>query len=101
MHAAFDQRAHGGFNSNLPGFPRCGLICTTRSAHATISSDDLKKLRRERIALLEGFDETGKGLAGRGSAITPCSRVEPTDDGGVSATDFKWVGYYRAAGSTG
>ncbi len=64
--------------------------------HHTFSArGDLNKLQRERIALLEGFDETRKGLAGLWLGYTAVLKVEPTDDGGVSATGFKWVGDYK------
>jgi uncharacterized protein YecT (DUF1311 family) len=63
--------------------------------HTRSARGDLGKLLRERIALLEGFDETRKGLLGLWLGYTAVLKVEPTDDGGVSAAGFKWVGDYK------
>ena len=56
---------------------------------------DLGKLQRERIALLEGFDENRKGLAGLWLGHTAVLSVELADGDGVSAKGFKWVGDYK------
>ena len=56
---------------------------------------DVGKLQRERIALLEGFDENREGLAGLWLGHTAVLKIEPTDDGGVRAVGFKWVGDYK------
>jgi uncharacterized protein YecT (DUF1311 family) len=63
--------------------------------HTRSARGDLGRLLRERIAVLEGFDETRKGLVGLWLGYTAVLKVEPTDDGGVSATGFKWVGDYK------
>jgi uncharacterized protein YecT (DUF1311 family) len=56
---------------------------------------DVGKLQRERIAMLEGFDEGRQGLAGLWLGHTAVLNVELTDDGVVSAKGFKWVGDYK------
>lgn len=55
-----------------------------------LARDDLNKLQRERIALLEGFDENRKGLAGLWLSYTAVLKVEATDDGGIEANGWKW-----------
>lgn len=51
---------------------------------------ELNKMQRERIALLEGFDETRSGLAGAWMSYTAILNVTPTTDGGLKAVGWKW-----------
>ncbi|MBI5262112.1 MAG: DUF1311 domain-containing protein [Bradyrhizobium sp.] len=56
----------------------------------TDARDKLDRLQRERIALLENFDENRKGLAGIWLSHTAILNVAPTDDGGLWAEGWKW-----------
>jgi uncharacterized protein YecT (DUF1311 family) len=50
----------------------------------------LNKMQRERIALLDGFDENRKGLAGVWLSSTAILNVTPTEDGGLQGQGWKW-----------
>ncbi len=56
----------------------------------TDARDKLDRLQRERIALLEGFDETRVGLAGLWLSSTAILKVTPRADGGLKAEGWKW-----------
>jgi uncharacterized protein YecT (DUF1311 family) len=58
--------------------------------HTTDARFELDSLQRERIALLEGFDEKRIGLAGLWLSYTGILKVTPTDDGGLEAKGWKW-----------
>jgi uncharacterized protein YecT (DUF1311 family) len=51
---------------------------------------ELNGLQRERIALLEGFDDKRKGLAGVWLSYTAILEVTPTQNGGLKAHGWKW-----------
>jgi uncharacterized protein YecT (DUF1311 family) len=51
--------------------------------------DDVERLQRERIALLEGFDENRKGFAGVWLAYNAILEVK-SEDGGLSSKGWKW-----------
>lgn len=53
--------------------------------------DRLDRLQRERIALLEGFDDKRSGLAGTWLAYNAVIEVTVDKDGGVSAKGWKWT----------
>jgi len=50
----------------------------------------LDRMQRERIALLEGFDENRKGLAGVWLSSTAILKVTPTEDGGLRGVGWTW-----------
>lgn len=52
--------------------------------------DRLYLLQRERIALLEGFDEKRNGLAGVWLAYNAIIKVTANDDGSLKAEGWKW-----------
>jgi uncharacterized protein YecT (DUF1311 family) len=51
---------------------------------------ELDSLQRERIALLEGFDDKRTGLAGVWLSYTAILNVTAEKDGGISAKGWKW-----------
>ena len=57
--------------------------------HTQAARNDLSKLQRERIALLEGFDENRKGLAGLWLGYTAIIKITVTKDG-LEAKGWKW-----------
>jgi uncharacterized protein YecT (DUF1311 family) len=58
--------------------------------HTVDGRDQLKLLQRERIALLEGFDEGRKGLAGTWLGYTAILKVNADGDS-ISADGWKWT----------
>lgn len=58
--------------------------------HVGDARETLDRLQRERIALLEGFDETRKGLAGLWLSHNAALNVTPAEDGGLQAKGRKW-----------
>jgi hypothetical protein len=58
--------------------------------YAGSARDALLRLKRGRMALLEGFDENRKGLGGVWLSYTAMLTVTQKDDGSVSAEGFKW-----------
>jgi uncharacterized protein YecT (DUF1311 family) len=64
---------------------------TTYFMHFTSDARDrINKMQRERLALLEGFDETRTGVAGVWLSATAILKVTKTDEGDVSAEGWKW-----------
>jgi uncharacterized protein YecT (DUF1311 family) len=57
------------------------------TAHARTK---LNRLQRERIALLDGFDEKRSGLAGVWLSYTAVLKVTVADDGSIKASGWKW-----------
>jgi len=57
--------------------------------HTHAARIDLDRLQRERIALLEGFDENRKGLAGLWLGYTAIIKITVTKDG-LQAKGWKW-----------
>jgi uncharacterized protein YecT (DUF1311 family) len=51
---------------------------------------DVERLQRERIALLEGFDENRKGLAGVWLAYNAVLEVKDEGDGALGSKGWKW-----------
>lgn len=51
---------------------------------------ELDSLQRERVALLEGFDEKRSGLAGIWISYTAILNVTTSSDGGLQAKGWKW-----------
>ncbi len=58
--------------------------------HTVDGRDQLKLLQRERIALLEGFDESRKGLAGLWLGYTAILKVK-VEGASISADGWKWT----------
>jgi len=59
--------------------------------HLSAARDDLDKLQRERIALLEGFDEKRNGLVGLWLSHNAILNVTRAEDGdGLRAKGWKW-----------
>jgi uncharacterized protein YecT (DUF1311 family) len=58
--------------------------------HRMEGRDKLDALQRERIALLEGFDETRTGFAGVWLGYNAILKVTTTADGGLEAKGWKW-----------
>jgi uncharacterized protein YecT (DUF1311 family) len=74
-----------------PEFLHPGWNKTTYFMHFTSDGRDrLNKMQRERIALLEGFDETRTGIAGVWLSSTAILKVTRADDGGLKAEGWKW-----------
>jgi uncharacterized protein YecT (DUF1311 family) len=51
---------------------------------------ELDSMQRERIALLEGFDDKRTGLVGVWLSYTGILNVTTADDGGIAAKGWKW-----------
>ena len=51
---------------------------------------DLNNMQRERVTLLEGFDENRKGLAGVWLSYTAILNVTQMEDGGLEGKGWKW-----------
>jgi len=63
----------------------------TSAMHYTVfGRERLNSLQRERIALLEGFDDKRIGLAGTWLAYNAIIKVTVDKDGSVSAQGWKW-----------
>ena len=63
----------------------------TSAMHYTVSGrDHLNSLQRERIALLEGFDDKRTGLAGTWLAYNAIIRITVDKEGAVDAQGWKW-----------
>lgn len=63
----------------------------TSAMHYTVfGRDRLNGLQRERIALLEGFDDKRTGLAGTWLAYNAVIRITVDKDGAVDAQGWKW-----------
>lgn len=63
----------------------------TSAMHYTVfGRDRLDSLQRERIALLEGFDDKRTGLAGTWLAYNAVIRITVDKDGAVDAQGWKW-----------
>lgn len=63
----------------------------TSDMHYTADArDHVDGLQRERIALLEGFDETRKGLAGIWLAYNAIIKIDVEKDGRLTAKGWKW-----------
>jgi uncharacterized protein YecT (DUF1311 family) len=59
--------------------------------HFTVDGrDKLDRLQRERIALLEGFDDKRSGFAGIWLSHTAVLKVTIADDGNLKAEGWKW-----------
>ena len=52
--------------------------------------DKLDKLQRERIALLEGFDDKRSGLAGIWLAYNAIIKITADEDGSLQGQGWKW-----------
>lgn len=64
----------------------------TSAMHYTVSGrDHLHSLQRERIALLEGFDDKRTGLAGTWLAYNAVIRITVDKNGSVDAQGWKWT----------
>ena len=59
--------------------------------HFTVEGRNrLDRLQKERVALLEGFDDKRTGLVGVWLAYNAVLKVTPADDGGIKAQGWKW-----------
>jgi uncharacterized protein YecT (DUF1311 family) len=63
---------------------------TSELHHVSAARDDLDRLQRERIALLEGFDENRKGFLGLWLGYNAILNVTAAEDGRVQAKGRKW-----------
>jgi uncharacterized protein YecT (DUF1311 family) len=63
----------------------------TSQMHSTADArDKLERLQRERIALIEGFDDKRSGIAGTWLAYNAVIEVTANRDGKVTAKGWKW-----------
>ena len=58
--------------------------------HTVFGRDRLNSLQRERIALLDGFDDKRTGLAGTWLAYNAVIRITIDKDGSIDAKGWKW-----------
>ncbi|HLG82648.1 MAG TPA: lysozyme inhibitor LprI family protein [Bradyrhizobium sp.] len=58
--------------------------------HLAAGRDGMSRLQRARIALLEGFDENRKGLAGTWLGYTAIIKVTVAENGDLEAKGWKW-----------
>jgi len=88
-----DQRKWVGSQATqYPEFMHPAWEKTTSFIHYTTDGRDrLDRLQRERIALLDGFDDTRSGLAGTWLAYNAVIKVTVDQDGSVRATGWKWT----------
>jgi hypothetical protein len=63
---------------------------TSELHHVSAARDDLDRLQRERIALLDGFDENRKGFLGLWLGYNAILNVTAGEDGRVQAKGRKW-----------
>jgi len=63
---------------------------TSQMHYTTEARDRLERLQRERIALLDGFDDKRSGLAGTWLAYNAVIEVTVNRDGKVTAKGWKW-----------
>ncbi|QAU48923.1 lysozyme inhibitor LprI family protein [Bradyrhizobium guangzhouense] len=59
--------------------------------HTVFGRDRLNSLQRERIALLEGFDDKRIGLAGTWLAYNAVIKITMDKDGSIDAKGWKWL----------
>lgn len=87
-----DQRKWVGSQTlQYPEFLHPGWEKRTTSVHYTTEGrDKVNRLQRERIALLEGFDDKRSGLAGTWLAYNAVIHVTVDKDGGITAKGWKW-----------
>jgi uncharacterized protein YecT (DUF1311 family) len=87
-----DQRSWVKAQANqYPQFLHPAWDKITYVMHSTTSARIfLNRMQRERIALLEGFDENRKGLAGTWLSYTAILNLTPTEDGGLKGAGRKW-----------
>ena len=63
---------------------------TSQMHFTALARDRLDGLQRERIALLEGFDDKRSGLAGVWLAYNAVIKVTANEDGSLTAQGWKW-----------
>ncbi|MBR1228764.1 DUF1311 domain-containing protein [Bradyrhizobium sp. AUGA SZCCT0176] len=87
-----DQRSWVKSQTNqYPQFLHPAWEKQTSQMHYTADArDKLERLQRERIALIEGFDDTRSGLAGTWLAYNAVLQVTVNKDGSVTAKGWKW-----------
>jgi uncharacterized protein len=87
-----DQRGYVRAQSNqYPQFLHPAWEKRTSQMHYTGDGrDKLYRLQLERIALLEGFDESRSGFAGVWMAHNAILEVTPAENGAVTAKGWKW-----------
>jgi hypothetical protein len=87
-----DQRNWvGSQTTQYPEFLHPAWEKRTSFVHYTTDGrDKLDRLQRERIALLDGFDDKRSGLAGTWLAYNAVIQVTVDKDGSVSAKGWKW-----------
>jgi len=87
-----DQRKWVGAQATqYPEFLHPAWEKVTSFMHFTTDArDKLDRLQRERIALLEGFDDKRSGLAGTWLAYNAVIQVTVEKDGSLSAKGWKW-----------
>jgi uncharacterized protein YecT (DUF1311 family) len=87
-----DQRKWVGSQAaQYPEFLHPAWEKQTSYMHFTTDArDKLDRLQRERIALLDGFDDKRSGLAGIWLAYNAVIQITVDKDGGVSAKGWKW-----------
>jgi uncharacterized protein YecT (DUF1311 family) len=87
-----DQRGYVVAQSNqYPQFLHPAWEKQTSFMHYTGDArEKLYRLQRERIALLEGFDENRHGLAGMWLGHNAILEVKPAADGSLTAQGWKW-----------
>ena len=87
-----DQRKWVGSQAvQYPEFLHPAWNKQTSQMHYTgYGRDQLDRLQRERIALLDGFDDKRSGLAGTWLAYNAVIQVTANKDGSLSAKGWKW-----------
>jgi uncharacterized protein YecT (DUF1311 family) len=87
-----DQRSWVKSQTNqYPQFLHPAWEKQTSQMHYTADArDKLERLQRERIALIEGFDDKRSGLAGTWLAYNAVLQVTVNRDGSVTAKGWKW-----------
>lgn len=87
-----DQRSWVGSQSNqYPQFLHPAWEKRSSEMHFTTDARDrLDRLQKERIALIEGFDDKRSGFAGLWLAYNAVLKVTATEDGGIKAQGWKW-----------
>jgi uncharacterized protein YecT (DUF1311 family) len=88
-----DQRGYiRAQSTQYPEFLHPAWDKTNSFMHHTVEARDmLGRLQLERIALLEGFDESRSGLAGVWLAYNAILEVRVAQDGSLTALGWKWT----------
>lgn len=89
--ALMDDQRNWVKSQTEPEFLHPAWNKTTSQVHYTADArDHVNGLQRERLALLEGFDDKRSGLVGTWLAFNAVIKITTESDGTLKATGWKW-----------